>query len=197
LIAGSRAATSPTTLLATMVSLDPIWLDFDMSESDFLAYSRDRVRVKDGAADKVEIALSDETRFARLGRLDFVDNALNRSSGTIHARATVANLDRLLTPGEFARVRLIVGAPVQALLVPDVAVLPDQAHHIVMSLGPNNTVVPKQVEVGDLYGGLRVIRSGLAPNDRVIIGGVPRAAPGAKVVPQNGTIRYAAAAGAG
>jgi membrane fusion protein, multidrug efflux system len=197
LIAGSRAATTPTTLLATMVSLDPIWLDFDMSESDFLNYSRDRARAKDGAADKVEVALSDETRFARQGALDFVDNALNRSSGTIRARATVANPDHLLTPGEFARVRLIVGAPVQALLVPDSAVLPDQAQHIVMTVGPNNTVVPKQVEVGDVWGGLRVIRSGLSPNDRVIIDGIPHASPGAKVVPQNGTIRYAAAAGAG
>jgi membrane fusion protein, multidrug efflux system len=197
LIAGSRAATTPTTLLATMVSLDPIWLDFDMSESDFLQYSRDRVRAKDGVADKVEIALSDETRFARQGTLDFVDNALNRSSGTIHARATVANPDHLLTPGEFARVRLIVGAPVQALLVPDAAVLPDQAQHIVMTVGPDSTVVPKQVEVGDLQGGLRVIKSGLAPNDRVIIDGIPRAAPGAKVAPEKGTIRYAAAASAG
>jgi len=197
LIAGSRAATTPTTLLATMVSLDPIWLDFDMSESDFLQYSRDRVRAKDAAADKVEIALSDETRFARQGTLDFVDNALNRSSGTIHARATLANPDHLLTPGEFARVRLVVGAPVQALLVPDSAVVPDQTQHIVMTVGPDSTVVPKQVEVGDLQGGLRVIRSGLAPNDRVIIDGIPRAAPGAKVAPQNGTIRYAAAANAG
>src|SRR6516164_4325237 len=197
LIAGSRAATTPTTLLATMVSLDPIWLDFDMSESDFLQYSRDRVRVKDSAADKVEIALSDETRFARQGTLDFVDNALNRSSGTIHARATVANPDHLLTPGEFARVRLVVGAPVQALLVPDAAVVPDQAQHMVMTVGPDSTVVPKQVEVGDLQGGLRVIRSGLAPNDRVIIDGIPRAAPGAKVAPQNGAIRAAAAGGQG
>ncbi len=197
LIAGSRAATTPTTLLATMVSIDPIWLDFDMSESDFLQYSRDRVRAKSGAADKVEIALSDETRFGRQGALDFVDNALNRSSGTIHARATVANPDHLLTPGEFARVRLIVGAPVQALLVPDAAVLPDQAQHIVMTVGPDSTVVPKQVEVGDVQGGLRVIRSGLSPNDRVIIDGIPYAVPGAKVVPQNGTIRYAAAAGSG
>ena len=180
-----------------MVSLDPIWLDFDMSESDFLQYSRDRVRAKDAAADKVEIALSDETRFARQGTLDFVDNALNRSSGTIHARATLANPDHLLTPGEFARVRLVVGAPVQALLVPDSAVVPDQTQHIVMTVGPDSTVVPKQVEVGDLQGGLRVIRSGLAPNDRVIIDGIPRAAPGAKVAPQNGTIRYAAATNAG
>ncbi|MBR1122697.1 efflux RND transporter periplasmic adaptor subunit [Bradyrhizobium lablabi] len=197
LIAGSRAGTSPTTLLATMVSLDPIWLDFDMSESDFLVYSRDRARTKGGAPDKVEIALSDETSFVRRGTLDFVDNALNRSSGTIHARATVTNHDNLLTPGEFARVRLLAGAPVQALLVPDEAVLPDQAQHVVMSVGPDNTVVPKPVEVGDLQGGLRVIRSGLAPTDRVIIEGIPHAVPGTKVAPQNGSIRYAAAAGAG
>jgi RND family efflux transporter MFP subunit len=196
LIAGSRAATTPTTLLATLVSLDPIYLDFDMSESDFLGYSRDRTR-KDGVADKVEVALSDETRFARLGTLDFVDNALNRSSGTIHARATVPNPDRLLTPGEFARVRLVVGAPVQALLVPDAAVLADQAQHMVMTVGADNTVVPKQVEIGDLQGGLRVIRSGLAPDDQVIIDGIPHAAPGAKVAPRDGTIRYAAAAGQG
>jgi RND family efflux transporter MFP subunit len=197
LIAGSRAATSPTTLLATLVSLDPIYLDFDMSESDFLTYSRDRARRKEGLADKVEIALSDETRFARRGTLDFVDNALNRSSGTIHARATVPNPDRLLTPGEFARVRLIVGAPVATLLVPDTAVVPDQSQHIVMTVGPDSTVVPKQVEIGDLRGSLRVIRSGLAPNNQVIIDGIPHAAPGTKVAPQDGTIRYAAGEGQG
>jgi multidrug efflux system membrane fusion protein len=194
LIAGSRAATSPTTLLATLVSLDPIYLDFDMSESDFLTFSRDRAQRKEGVADKVEVALSDETQFTRQGALDFVDNALNRSSGTIHARATVPNPDLLLTPGEFARVRLLVGAPVQALLVPDTAVLPDQSQHNVMTVGPDGTVVPKQVEIGDLRGSLRVIRSGLTPNDQVIIEGIPHAAPGTRVAPQDGTIRYAAEA---
>jgi multidrug efflux system membrane fusion protein len=197
LIAGSRAAATPTTLLATMVSLDPIWLDFDMSESDYLAYSRERARSKDGGADRVEIALSDETQFQRQGTLDFMDNALNRSSGTIHARATVPNPDRLLTPGEFARVRLLVGAPVQALLVPDAAVIPDQTQHMVMTIGADNKVVPKAVEIGDLQGGLRVIRSGLAPNDRIIIDGIPHALPGARVAPKDGAIRYAAAASQG
>jgi membrane fusion protein, multidrug efflux system len=192
LIAGSRFAASPTTLLATIVSLDPIYLDFDMSESDFLTFSRDRARLKEGLADKVEIALSDETQFTRQGTLDFVDNALNRSSGTIHARATVPNPDRLLTAGEFARVRLAVGAPVQALLVPDAAVLPDQSQHVVMTVSRDGVVVPKPVEIGDLRGGLRVIRSGLAPGDRVIIDGIPHAAPGAKVAPQDGAIRFAA-----
>jgi RND family efflux transporter MFP subunit len=197
LIAGSRAATSPTTLLATLVSLDPIYLDFDMSESDFLTFSRDRVRRNQGLANKVEIALGDETEFARQGTLDFVDNALNRSSGTIHARATVPNPDGFLTPGVFARVRLVVGAPAQALLVPDTAVLPDQSEHIVMTVAPDGTVVPKQVAIGDLRGSLRVIRSGLAPNDRVIIDGIPHALPGTKVAPQDGAIRYAGAEGQG
>jgi RND family efflux transporter MFP subunit len=192
LIAGSRAGASPTTLLATLVSLDPIHLDFDMSEVDFLAFSRERERMTGELADKVEIALSDETQFARQGTLDFIDNALNRSSGTIHTRATVPNPDHLLTPGEFARVRLAVGTPAKALLVPDTAVLPDQSQHVVMTVSRDGVVVPKPVEIGDLRGGLRVIRSGLAPGDRVIIDGIPHAAPGVKVAPQEGTIASAA-----
>ena len=100
----------------------------------------------------------------------------------------------MLTPGLFARVRLAVGAPVPALLVPDTAVLHDQSQHLVMTVAPDGTVVPKQVEIGDLRGGgLRVIRSGLTPNDQVIIEGIPQAAPGAKVAPQVGTIHYAGA----
>ena len=197
LIAGSRAATSPTTLLATLVSLDPIYLDFDMSESDFLTFARDRAHRKEVLADKVEIALSDETRFDRQGTLDFVDNALDRSSGTVRARATVPNPDLLLTPGEFARVRVLIGGPLQALLVPDAAVLPDQSDHIVMTVATNGTVVPKRVELGDLRGSLRVIRAGLTPNDQVIIDGIPHAAPGAKVAPQEGAIGAAAAGGQG
>ena len=197
LIAGSRAAANPTTLLATLVSLDPIYLDFDMSESDFLTFSRARARLMDNLAEKVEIALSDEPQFTRQGTLDFVDNVLDRSSGTIHARATVPNPELLLTSGEFARVRLIVGAPVPTLLVPDIAVLPDQSQHIVMTVSPDGTVAAKPVEIGDLRGGLRVIRSGLTPDDRVIIDGIPYAAPGAKVAPQEGTSRAAAAEGQG
>ena len=195
LIAGSRYATSPTTLLATLVSLDPIYFDFDMSESDFLTFSRDRARQKGILADKVELALSDETKFARQGTLDFVDNVLDRSSGTIHARATVPNPELFLTPGEFARLRLVVGAAAPTLLVPDAAVLPDQSQHLVMTVSADGTVTPKQVEIGDIRGGLRVIRSGLTPNDEVIIDGIPYARPGSKVTPQDGEIRYAAAQG--
>jgi len=193
LIAGSRAATSPTTLLTTLVSLDPIYLDFDMSESDYLTFSRQRARLSGAVADEVAISLSDENRFTRLGSLDFVDNALDRSSGTIHARATVPNPDFFLVPGEFARIRLAVVPPAPTLMLPDSAVMLDQSQQMVMTVSPNGTVVPKPVEIGDLRGGLRVIRSGLAPGDRVIIDGLMHAIPGTKVAPQDGTIRYDAA----
>jgi multidrug efflux system membrane fusion protein len=191
LIAGSRTATSPTTLLATLVSLDPIYLDFDMSESDFLTYSKYRERLKAPHVQKVEVALGDDKRYSRNGVFDFVDNVLDRSSGTIHARATVANSDLVLTPGQFARVRVVVAPPSPTLLVPDSVVLPDQSQHMVMTVAADGTVAPKQVEVGDIRGGLRVIRSGLTPSDRVIVGGLLHATPGTKVSTQDGTIRFA------
>jgi len=191
LIAGSRTATSPTTLLAMLVSLDPIYLDFDMSESDFLAYSKYRGHLKERHVQKVEVALGDDNQYARSGVFDFLDNVLDRSSGTIHARATVANPNLVLTPGLFARVRLVVAPLSPTLLVPDSAVLPDQSQHMVMTVSADGTVAPKRVEVGEIRDGLRVIRSGLASSDRVIIGGLLHAAPGTKVATQDGTIRYA------
>jgi multidrug efflux system membrane fusion protein len=125
--------------------------------------------------------------------IHFDFDVLDRASGTIHARAIVPNPDLLLTPGEFARVSLAVGTPTPTLLVPDSAVLPDQSQHLVMTVSPDRTVVPQQVEVGDIRGGLRVIQSGLAPNDRVIIDGLPCATPGSKVDAQDGAIQYAVA----
>jgi RND family efflux transporter MFP subunit len=172
--------------------LDPIWVNFDMSESDYLAFSRERAKQKGPLADKVETALSDEADFSRQGTLDFVDNMLDRSSGTLHARATIPNPGLLLTPGEFARIRLMVGEPTPTLLIPDAAVLPDQSQYLVLTVAPDGTVTPKQVEVGDLRGGLRVIRSGLVPSDRVIIEGLPYAAPGSKVSVREGAIQFAA-----
>ena len=191
LIAGSRTATSPTTLLATLVSLDPIYLDFDMSESDFLTYSKYRKHLKGTQVQKIEVALGDDKKYARSGVFDFLDNVLDRSSGTIRARATVPNTDFVLTPGQFARVRVVVAPPSPTLLVPDSAVLPDQSQHMVMTVSTDGTVVPKQVEVGDMRGGLRVIRSGLSPRDRVIVDGLLHAAPGTKVATHHGTILYA------
>jgi multidrug efflux system membrane fusion protein len=193
LVSGSRAGASATTLLATLVSLDPIYLNFDMSESDFLVFSRERARLGGPLADEVAIGLSDENSFARKGRLDFVDNSLDRSSGTIHARATVPNPDLFLAPGQFARLRVAVAAPTSVLLLPDAAVVLDQSQHLVMTVSPDGSVAPKIVETGDLRGGLRVVRSGLDANDRVVIDGLVRAIPGTKVAPQDGPIHYDAA----
>ena len=187
LVSGSRGGTSPTTLLATIVSLDPIYLDFDMSESDYAAYQQ----VHHGTGephDNVAISIDGDGDFNRHGTLDFIDNAVNRSSGTIHARATVPNPDLSITPGQFARLRVALGPPEQVLLVPAAAVVPDQSQQIVMTVAPDGTVVPKQVQVGELYDGLRAIRGGLAPTDRVIIDGLVRARPGGKVTPVIGKI---------
>jgi RND family efflux transporter MFP subunit len=189
LVAGSRAATSPTTLLATIVSIDPIWVNFDMSESDYLTFLHARAKQTGPLADKVVIALGDENSFTREGILDFIDNSLDRSSGTIHARATIPNKDFVLTPGGFARIRVTLGAAEPALLVPDASIFNDQSNHIVMTVDANNVVVPKVVELGDIRDGLRVIRSGLSATDRVITSGAILAKPGTKVSTTNEAIQ--------
>ncbi|WP_414449738.1 efflux RND transporter periplasmic adaptor subunit [Burkholderia sp. 22PA0099] len=188
LISGSRAGSSPTTLLATLVSVNPVHLDFDMSEADYMAFSRRRLTQPGPLANAVQISLSDEQGFGRHGALDFLDNAIDRSSGTIHARATLANDDLLLTPGGFARVRVQLAPPSPALLVPDASVLPDQSEHIVLVVGGDDIVKPRRVRIGDLRGGLRVILGGLQATDRVIVAGMPAASPGAKVSPHAGAI---------
>jgi multidrug efflux system membrane fusion protein len=193
LIAGSRAGTSPTTLLATIVSLDPIHLRFEMSEADYQAFSQRNNGTKAFLANKVELALGDSKEFTRQGTLDFINNVLDHSSGTILVRATVPNRDLALTPGEFARVRLMAGRPTQTLLVPDAAVLQDQSQHVVLTVAADGTVVPKQVRIGELRGGLRVIRSGLLDSERVVVDGLPYAAPGSKVTTKSGAIQFAAA----
>ena len=191
LVSGSRAGTSPTTLLTTLVSLDPIHLDFDMSENDFVAYERARSSGKVGRT--VNFRLSDEDRATRHGTLDFIDNVVDAGSGTIHARATVANKDLFLVPGEFARLSLVTSAPHDVLLVPDKAVMLDQSQSLVLTVSAQGTVVPKLVTTGPLALGLREILSGLSPDDRVIIDGLMHARPGTKVAPQAGTIVAATA----
>ncbi len=195
LVSGSRGGTSATTLLTTIVSLDPIHLDFDMSENDYLAFVR--AHGSSGLGETVPFRLSDEDRSTRSGTLDFVDNELDRGSGTIHARATVPNPGLFLVPGEFARLSLATGKAAPALLVPDSAVMLDQSQSLVMTVAPDGTVVPKLVEVGPMIDGLRVVRHGLASTDRVIIDGVMHAMPGTKVRPESGSIVASAAESAG
>ena len=186
LVSGNRGGGSSTTLLATIVSIDPIYLNFDMSEGDYLNFQRDRESYKSALSDKVDIALSDENQFMRHGTLNFLDNSLDRASGTIHARATVPNSDLLLTPGEFGRVRVNFKPSHRALLVPDAAVSVDQTDRVVLVVGTDGVLKEKKVQTGGLRYGLRVIYSGLAPSDQVVIGGPP-VTPGKKVSTKAGT----------
>ena len=186
LVSGSRAGSGASTLLAKIVSLDPIYIDFDMSGADYLAFQSAAQDVRTGVP--VMIAVDDEGSTAVRGTLDFVDNVVDRSSGTIRARATVPNPELRLTPGQFARVRLALARPAPALLVPAAAVIPDQSQQVVMVVGDDGKVVPKPVVAGEIYRGLRIVRSGLAATDRVIINGLVRVRPGAAVKPVPGAI---------
>ncbi len=190
LIGGGQTG-GTTTLLTTIVSLNPIHLDFDMSESDYLAYQR-FLQSPHAAHDEVDrtvqASLSDEENWQRRGKLTFIDNELDRSSGTIHARADFDNKNLLIAPGAFARLRLPMSADADALLVPDAAISADQSHKILMTVSADGKVTPKLVETGVLHGDLRVIKSGIGPDDRVIINGLMRSRPGTKVTPKPGTI---------
>jgi len=190
LISGGQTG---ATLLATIVTLDPIRFVFDISEADHLRYSRlilsgALASSRDGA-NPVRIRLSDETEWKRTGKVDFVDNAMTARSGTIRVRALVDNKDQLLTPGIFGRLQLF-GGEYDALLIPDSAIISDQARKIVFVVGPGDVVQAKPVTLGTLVDGLRVIRSGLAPTDKVVLDGLanPMVRPGAKVVPQKAEI---------
>jgi len=179
------------TLLTLIVSMDPIHFVFDGSEADFLHYLRlaatgARPSSRD-AQNPVSVRLADETEFRHQGRMNFVDNTLNPKTGTIRGRAVFDNKDGLLTPGFFGRLRLF-GGEQEALLVPDSAIASDQASKIVFTVADDGTVGTKRVELGPIVDGLRVIRSGLAPTDRIVIEGLQRARPGQKVTAEDGKI---------
>ena len=188
LIAGGQ---SGATLLTLIVSIDPIHFVFDGSEADFLHYLRlaaagARPSSRD-VQNPVSVRLADEADYTHQGRMDFVDNTVNSKTGTIRGRAVFDNKDGLLTPGFFGRLRLF-GGEHEALLVPDNAIASDQSRKIVFTVADDATVGTKLVELGPIVDGLRVIRSGLAPGDRIVIEGLQRARPGQKVKPEEGKI---------
>ena len=180
--------TGGTTLLATIVSTDPIRLEFTFDEASLLRYER---LAKGGHKDVtgrgdagVKAKLIDEPDFSHHGRMDFVDNVIDRATGTIRARAQFSNTDGLFTPGMFARVQVPGSAAYQALLLPDVAIGTEQSKKYVLILGGENIVVQRYVTIGELVDGLRVIKSGLSSEDTVIVNGLIQARLGAKVIPQ-------------
>jgi len=133
------------------------------------------------------LKLIDEDKFTREGKIDFVDNAVERSSGTIRGRAEFENADGRLTPGMFGRVQITVAPPAEALLLPDAAIGTEQVRKFVYVVGNDNVATPKYVTLGQAVDGLRVIKTGVQPDDVVIINGLMRVRPGAKVTPEQAT----------
>jgi len=178
---------SASTLLTSIVSLDPIYIYFDVDEATYLKNNRlwfegKRPSSRD-TPNPVQVALSGESKPSHDGKMDFLDNRLDVSTGTLRSRAVIPNKDLSILPGQFGRVRLIGSAPYDGLLVPDTAIATDQSRKIVFVVKDDDSVEARAVVLGPLDDGLRVIREGLKAEDRVIVDGLQRARVGAKVSP--------------
>jgi RND family efflux transporter MFP subunit len=186
LISGGAA---DSTLLTTIVLLDPIELEFEGSESEFLRYTRlDTAGTRHSSRDTpnpVEARLMDEDEWVHKGVMTFVDNEIDPLTGTMRGRATFPNPDHVLLPGMFARARLYGSGEHEAILIPDAAVMADQATKLVMVVNSENVIEPKPVILGPLIDGLRVVRSGLTGSERIVVNGLLRAQPGRKVTTQD------------
>jgi len=195
---GELVGVASPTQLATIVALDPIYVNFNVNEQDVLKV-REEARRRGMTVDElrslpIEVALQTDTGFPHKGNLDYVSPQLNQSTGTIAVRGILKNADRVLLPGFFVRVRVPFDKQESALLVPDVALGSDQAGRYVLVVTSENVVEQRKVTTGQLDGDLRVIETGLKPDDRVVVGGLLRAIPGQKVDPQARKIESGAAA---
>ena len=175
-----------TTLLATIVSIDPIRFEFTFDEGALLRYQRlasgsSEVGGLGGTA--VRLKLLDEADFSHAGRMDFVDNVIDRATDTIRGRAQLSNADGLFTPGMFARVQVPASAPYQALMIPDAAIGSEQARKFVYVIDQDNVARLRYVTLGQLVDDLRVIKDGLSAGDRVVVNGLMRVRQGQKVTP--------------
>jgi RND family efflux transporter MFP subunit len=186
LIRGSDAG--DPTLLTTIVSLDPIYCYFEVDERSMLKYQRlDREGKRPSSrrvANPVQLQLADETGFPHEGHMDFVENQVDPQTDTIQGRAVFPNPDFFLTPGIFARVRLVGSAEYEAVLIPDQAIVSDQSQKFVNVVKPDGSIEYRKVELGPIHDGLRIIRSGLQAGEKVITRGMQRLLPGVKVQAQ-------------
>jgi RND family efflux transporter MFP subunit len=180
-------AASPTQL-ATIVQLDPIYVNFNVNEQDVLRIRAQAARKGLTASDlkqvPVEVGLQSESGYPHKGKLDYAAPTVNQSTGTLAVRGVLPNADRVLLPGYFVRVRVPLDQQADALLIPDVALGSDQSGRYVLVVASENVVEQRKVQTGPLDGDLRVIESGLKPDDRVVIAGLLRAIPGQKVDPK-------------
>jgi RND family efflux transporter MFP subunit len=185
---GNLVGASSPTQLATIVALDPIYVNFNVNEQDVLRVREEARRRGLTANDlrqlPVEVELQTESGFPHKGRLDYVSPTINQSTGTLPVRGVLPNADRVLLPGNFVRIRVPFNEQKDALLVPNVALGSDQAGRYVLVVNSDNIVEQRKVVTGPLDGDLRVIESGLKPDDRVVTAGLLRAIPGQKVDPQ-------------
>jgi multidrug efflux system membrane fusion protein len=192
LVQGSEGS---ATLLTSIVTLDPIYIYFDVDEATYLKNNKlwfeGRRPSSRDTPNPVQVALTGDTKSSKEGTMDFLDNRLDVSTGTLRSRAIIPNKDFSILPGQFGRVRLIGSSPYEALLLPDTAIATDQSRKIVFVVKDDNTVEAKPVTLGPLDEGLRVIREGLKPEDRVIVDGLQRARVGAKVTPQTAEVKPA------
>jgi multidrug efflux system membrane fusion protein len=182
-----QGADGGATLLTSIVSLDPIYIYFDMDEATYLKYNKlwfeGRRPSSRDTPNPVQVSLAGETKPSHDGKMDFLDNRLDVSTATLRSRAIIPNKDLSILPGQFGRVRLIGSAPYEALLLPDTAIATDQSRKIVFVVNSENMVEVRPVTLGPLDDGLRVIREGLKAEDKVIVDGLQRARVGAKVAP--------------
>lgn len=192
---GDLVGTQPTKL-ATIVKMQPIYATFNVSEQDVLRIRGDATRAGRRGADlqaiPIEIGLQGEAGYPHRGHMDYVAPTVDPSTGTLQARGVLDNADGVLLPGYFVRVRVPLGAPVDALLVPDTSLGADQGGRYVLVVGDGNVVAEKHVTTGPLQGSLRVIETGLAPADLVVVDGLQRAVPGQTVAPATVEIADAA-----
>ena len=183
---------SGNTVLTTIVTLDPIYFSFTASEALYLKYqraseagTRPSSRI---APNPVDIRLADENEYRWKGRMNFVDNVIDNGSGTMRGRAEVRNPNNFLTPGMFGHMRLLGSGSYKGMLIPEDAIVTDQTRKVALVVGPDNMVSAHALVLGPNVEGLRIVRSGLAATDRLIIEGVQRARPGIKVTPKDGKI---------
>ena len=177
-------------VLTTIVSVSPIHFAFDASEAQLLKYQRQAGR-RQGA--QVEVKLQDEAEYRWTGRVDFVDALVDRDTGAVRLRATIANPNGFLKPGMFGEARMVGTEPYKALMIPETAVVTDGPRRVAYVVGAEGKVAVKPLQLGPASGGLRVVRSGLRPDDKVIVGGLQRAMPGQPVQTQPGRITRQAA----
>ena len=182
------ASGAGATLLATIVSIDPMRFEFTFDEGSLLRYDRVARQIANqpvrGASMTVKLRLIDEKDFTHQGAVDFVDNTIDRGSGTIRSRAVFENKNELFVPGMFGRVQIPAAPPAEALLVPDVAIGSDQARKFVFVVQEDGTAKQTYVTTGPVFDGKRVIRDGLTADSRVVVDGLMRVRPGIKVTPE-------------